>query len=104
MVIRSAQAADSGGNFTVSITPSKMNGETVKVTATDSSNNESQPTSAVAPDITAPGTPIITAVTDDQPMYGALSITAMSPTIANLSWKAPPKQVLRSKFTITAPC
>ncbi len=46
-----------------------MNGETVKVTATDSSNNESQPTSAVAPDITAPGTPIITAVTDDQPMY-----------------------------------
>ncbi|MDN4371214.1 Ig-like domain-containing protein [Citrobacter portucalensis] len=61
--------ADSGGNFTVSITPSKMNGETVKVTATDSSNNESQPTSAVAPDITAPGTPIITAVTDDQPMY-----------------------------------
>lgn len=61
--------ADSGGNFTVSITPSKMNGETVKVTATDSSNNESQPTSAVAPDITAPRTPIITAVTDDQPMY-----------------------------------
>lgn len=61
--------ADSGGNFTVSITPLQKNGETVNVTATDSSNNESQPTSAVAPDITAPGTPIITAVTDDQPMY-----------------------------------
>ncbi|MDM3289158.1 Ig-like domain-containing protein [Citrobacter sp. Ce105] len=61
--------ADSGGNFAVSITPSQKNGETVNVTATDSSNNESQPTSALAPDITAPGTPIITAVTDDQPMY-----------------------------------
>ncbi|POT27985.1 large repetitive protein [Citrobacter freundii] len=57
--------ADSGGNFTVSITPSKMNGETVKVTATDSSNNESQPTSALAPDITAPNQPVIIAVTDD---------------------------------------
>jgi len=61
--------ADSGSNFAVSITPSQKNGETVNVTATDSSNNESQPTSALAPDITAPGTPIITAVTDDQPMY-----------------------------------
>ncbi|EKU32073.1 BapA/Bap/LapF family large adhesin, partial [Citrobacter sp. L17] len=61
--------ADSGGNFTVSITPLQKNGETVNVTATDSSNNESLPTSALAPDITAPGIPIITAVTDDQPMY-----------------------------------
>ncbi|WP_213133516.1 BapA/Bap/LapF family large adhesin [Citrobacter sp. FP75] len=61
--------ADSGGNFAVSITPSQKNGETVNVTATDSSSNESQPTSALAPDITAPGTPIITTVTDDQPMY-----------------------------------
>ena len=61
--------ADSGGNFAVSITPSQKNGETVNVTATDNSSNESQPTSALAPDITAPGTPIITAVTDDQPMY-----------------------------------
>lgn len=61
--------ADSGGNFAVSITPSQKNGETVNVTATDSSNNESQPASALAPDITAPGTPIITAVTDGQPMY-----------------------------------
>ncbi|BBV29645.1 BapA/Bap/LapF family large adhesin [Citrobacter werkmanii] len=57
--------ADSGGNFTVSITPSQMNGETVKVTATDSNNNESLPTSALAPDITAPNQPIIIAVTDD---------------------------------------
>ncbi|HCW0181164.1 TPA: BapA prefix-like domain-containing protein [Citrobacter freundii] len=61
--------ADSGGNFAVSITPSQKNGEMVNVTATDSSNNESLPTSALAPDITAPDTPIITAVTDDQPMY-----------------------------------
>ncbi|WOR27369.1 Ig-like domain-containing protein [Citrobacter braakii] len=57
--------ADSGGNFTVSIAPSQKNGETVKVTATDSSNNESQPTSALAPDITAPNQPVIIAVTDD---------------------------------------
>lgn len=57
--------ADSGGNFTVSIAPSQKNGETVNVTATDSSNNESQPTSALAPDITAPNQPVIIAVTDD---------------------------------------
>ena len=38
--------ADSGGNFAVSITPSQKNGETVNVTATDSSSNESQPASA----------------------------------------------------------
>ena len=57
--------ADSGGNFTVQITPSKINNETVNVTATDSTGNESLPTSAVGPDITAPNQPIIIAVTDD---------------------------------------
>ena len=57
--------ADSGGNFTVQITPSKINNETVNVTATDSTGNESLPTSAVAPDLTAPNQPVIIAVTDD---------------------------------------
>ncbi|MEG2223022.1 MAG: Ig-like domain-containing protein [Citrobacter sp.] len=57
--------ADSGGNFTVQITPAKINNETVNVTATDSTGNESLPTSAVAPDLTAPNQPIIIAVTDD---------------------------------------
>ncbi|HHG9063051.1 TPA: BapA/Bap/LapF family large adhesin, partial [Citrobacter freundii] len=57
--------ADSGGNFTVSITPLQKNGETVNVTATDSTGNESLPTSAAAPDLTAPNQPVIIAVTDD---------------------------------------
>jgi VCBS repeat-containing protein len=66
--------ADNGGNFTVLIAPSQMNGETVKVTATDSNNNESLPTSALAPDITAPNQPIIIAVTDDvADVIGAIS-------------------------------
>lgn len=59
--------ADSGGHFVVSITPTQINGETVKVTATDSAGNESLPTSALAPDITAPDQPIIIAVLDDVP-------------------------------------
>ncbi|EMF0720256.1 BapA prefix-like domain-containing protein [Citrobacter freundii] len=57
--------ADSGGNFTVQVAPSQVNGETIKATATDSTGNESQPTSAVAPDLTAPDRPVILAITDD---------------------------------------
>lgn len=57
--------ADSGGNFTVSIAPAQINSETVTVTATDGKGNESLPTSAIAPDLTAPEQPIIIAVTDD---------------------------------------
>ncbi|ATF48494.1 large repetitive protein [Citrobacter werkmanii] len=61
--------ADSGGNFTVSIAPAQINSETVTVTATDGKGNESLPTSAIAPDLTAPEQPIIIAVTDDVADY-----------------------------------
>ncbi|QCA17382.1 BapA prefix-like domain-containing protein [Citrobacter freundii] len=61
--------ADSGGNFTVSISPAQINSETVTVTATDGKGNESLPTSAIAPDLTAPEQPIIIAVTDDVADY-----------------------------------
>lgn len=57
--------ADCGGNFTVPISPSQINGETVKATATDNTGNESQPTTALAPDLTAPDQPVIIAVIDN---------------------------------------
>lgn len=49
----------------MSIAPAQINSETVTVTATDGKGNESLPSSAIAPDLTAPEQPIIIAVTDD---------------------------------------
>lgn len=56
---------DSEGHFTLPLVPAQANGEQVTVTATDSANNVSPPTTAQAPDITAPDKPIITQVLDD---------------------------------------
>lgn len=56
---------DSEGHFTLPLVPAQTNGEQVTVTATDSANNVSPPTTAQAPDITAPDQPIITQVLDD---------------------------------------
>ncbi|EDV0262168.1 BapA prefix-like domain-containing protein [Salmonella enterica subsp. salamae] len=56
---------DSEGHFTLPLVPAQANGEQVTVTATDSANNVSPPTTAQAPDITAPDQPIITQVLDD---------------------------------------
>ncbi|EEJ6338117.1 BapA prefix-like domain-containing protein [Salmonella enterica] len=56
---------DSEGHFTLPLIPAQTNGEQVTVTATDSANNVSPPTTAQAPDITAPDQPIITQVLDD---------------------------------------
>ncbi|ENG0937750.1 BapA prefix-like domain-containing protein [Salmonella enterica] len=56
---------DSEGHFTLPLVPAQTNGEQVTVTATDSANNVSPPTTAQAPDITAPDKPIITQVLDD---------------------------------------
>ncbi|EHU4284806.1 BapA prefix-like domain-containing protein [Salmonella enterica] len=55
--------ADGEGHFTLPLAPAQTNGE--QVTATDSANNVSPPTTAQAPDITAPDKPIITQVLDD---------------------------------------
>lgn len=57
--------ADGEGHFTLPLLPAQTNGEQVTVTATDSANNVSPPTTAQAPDITAPDKPIITQVLDD---------------------------------------
>lgn len=56
---------DGEGHFTLPLVPAQTNGEQVIVTATDSANNISPPTTAQAPDITAPDKPIITQVLDD---------------------------------------
>lgn len=56
---------DSEGHFTLPLVPAQTNGEQVTVTATDNANNVSPPTTAQAPDITAPDKPIITQVLDD---------------------------------------
>lgn len=56
---------DSEGHFTLPLVPAQTNGAQVTVTATDSANNVSPPTTAQAPDITAPDKPIITQVLDD---------------------------------------
>ncbi|MBJ9890386.1 BapA prefix-like domain-containing protein [Citrobacter sedlakii] len=53
------------GTVTVSFTPAVVNGETLTVTATDGSNNTSQPTSVQAPDITAPEAPVVVSIADD---------------------------------------
>ncbi|SQJ15340.1 large repetitive protein [Salmonella enterica subsp. enterica] len=49
--------ADGEGHFTLPLVPAQTNGEQVTVTATDSANNVSPPTTAQAPDITAPDKP-----------------------------------------------
>ncbi len=45
------------GKFAVAIVPAQKNGETVSVTASDISGNTSQPSTGVAPDLTAPNAP-----------------------------------------------
>ncbi|MFC4954265.1 Ig-like domain-containing protein, partial [Acinetobacter puyangensis] len=55
----------SDGNYTVNLSEPLKNGEVVKVTATDTANNESVPTDATAPDTTAPAAPTDVAVSED---------------------------------------
>ncbi|MCM7674889.1 Ig-like domain-containing protein [Enterobacter chengduensis] len=57
--------ADSQGNFSLTLTPPKLNGEILTADATDAAGNTSPTTSAAAPDITPPQTPAIVSVIDD---------------------------------------
>ncbi|MHA2899524.1 BapA/Bap/LapF family large adhesin [Enterobacter sp. H2G27] len=57
--------ADSQGNFSLTLTPPKLNGEILTADATDTAGNTSPTTSAAAPDITPPQTPVIVSVVDD---------------------------------------
>ena len=57
--------ADSEGNFSLTLTPPKLNGEILTADATDTAGNTGPATSAASPDITPPQTPIIVSVIDD---------------------------------------
>ena len=52
--------ADANGDYTVTLNPALVDGEGVKVTATDAADNESDPSEAVAPDLYAPAEPTAT--------------------------------------------
>ncbi|WP_245392788.1 Ig-like domain-containing protein, partial [Salinicola halimionae] len=57
--------ANDDGSFSVPLDPALTNGEDVTATATDAVGNESDPTSATAPDLTAPDAPTDVTVADD---------------------------------------
>jgi VCBS repeat-containing protein len=57
--------ADDKGSFSVPITPPQTNGETLDVTATDKAGNTGPAAETTAPDLTAPDTPVISAVIDN---------------------------------------
>ncbi|HDC4268212.1 Ig-like domain-containing protein [Enterobacter kobei] len=64
-VILGTSVADSEGNFTLTLTPPKLNGETLTANATDAAGNTGPATTAAAPDTTPPQTPVIVSVIDD---------------------------------------
>lgn len=57
--------ADSQGNFSLTLAPPKTNGEILTAAATDTAGNTGPTSSAAAPDITPPQTPVIVSVIDD---------------------------------------
>lgn len=59
--------ADDLGNFSVTITPAQLNGESLTADATDGAGNTSPTASVTAPDITPAQTPVISDVTDNAP-------------------------------------
>ncbi|NPT32843.1 BapA/Bap/LapF family large adhesin [Vreelandella venusta] len=56
-VLGTATADAETGSYSVELDPALVDGEEVTVTATDGSGNESEPTTATAPDSTAPDAP-----------------------------------------------
>lgn len=64
-VILGTAVADSQGNFSLTLTPPKLNGEILTADATDAAGNTSLTSSAAAPDIIPPQTPVIVSVIDD---------------------------------------
>ncbi|WP_048972444.1 Ig-like domain-containing protein, partial [Enterobacter asburiae] len=57
--------ADSQGNFSLTLTPPKVNGEILTAEATDAAGNTGPTASAASPDITSPQMPVIVSVIDD---------------------------------------
>ncbi|MEH3775584.1 Ig-like domain-containing protein [Enterobacter asburiae] len=64
-VILGTAVVDSQGNFNLTLTPPKLNGEILTADATDAAGNTGPSTAAASPDITPPQTPVIVSVTDD---------------------------------------
>lgn len=64
-VILGTSVADSVGNFTLTLTQPKLNGETLTANATDAAGNTGPATAAAAPDTTPPQTPVIVSMIDD---------------------------------------
>ena len=59
--------ADDQGNYSLTLTPPKLNGQTLTAEATDQAGNTGPTAPAVAPDTTAAQTPVIVSVVDDVP-------------------------------------
>jgi large repetitive protein len=59
--------ANDQGDFSVTISPAKLNGEALTADATDSAGNTGPTAPVNAPDVTPAQTPVITAVVDDAP-------------------------------------
>ncbi|HBS83120.1 MAG TPA: hypothetical protein DEA72_08675, partial [Halomonas campaniensis] len=81
-VLGTATADAETGSYSVELDPALADGEEVTVTATDGSGNESEPTTAIAPDTTAPNLPGVTIgngdaflTTDDLDEDGNVEVT-----------------------------
>ncbi|WP_372843081.1 BapA/Bap/LapF family large adhesin [Psychrobacter sp.] len=67
---------DANGDFTVTLVPPLVNGEQIDATLTDKAGNESDPTNAAAPDLTAPDAPTSILVGNDDGFLNAEEIGA----------------------------
>jgi large repetitive protein len=73
-VVDISTQADADGNYSIDLQPPLNNGETVNVIATDAAGNSSPPTSATAPDTTAPAVPSVDGASDNAgTLTGALA-------------------------------
>ncbi|WP_165971136.1 BapA/Bap/LapF family large adhesin [Luteimonas terrae] len=56
-VLLGSGVAAADGRYTITLNPAQTDGESLRVTATDAAGNVSNPTSVIAPDLTAPEAP-----------------------------------------------
>ncbi|MCG8163831.1 hypothetical protein JMY81_23925, partial [Brenneria goodwinii] len=71
------------GSFSVPLTPVQTNGEAVTVTVTDAAGNVSAPTTATAPDLTAPAAPADLLVAADGTSVSGSAETGSTVTITD---------------------
>ncbi|MFE8101468.1 Ig-like domain-containing protein [Brenneria goodwinii] len=75
--------AGEDGSFSVPLTPVQTNGEAVTVTVTDAAGNVSAPTTATAPDLTAPAAPADLLVAADGTSVSGSAETGSTVTITD---------------------